>query len=106
MLALDCLKKKCPSSWRLFLTNQIIFELVVLTSKNPPPPVGYIFQTTVIIFELVQDSIETNLLTNFHDDQTSNVASRELTSQILTPHDAQRTTHNERRTKSDHKGSP
>ncbi|KAH3887326.1 hypothetical protein DPMN_011342 [Dreissena polymorpha] len=34
--------------------------------------------------------IETNLLTKFHEDWTINVAFRELTRQMLTPHNAQR----------------
>ncbi|KAH3702197.1 hypothetical protein DPMN_077204 [Dreissena polymorpha] len=94
------IRKHAPTPGGFFLTNQIIFELAqdiigtnLLNKKNPPHPVGHIFQTTVIIFELVQDSIETNLLTKFHEGQTINVASRELTSQILTSHDAQCTTH-------------
>ncbi|KAH3865890.1 hypothetical protein DPMN_028934 [Dreissena polymorpha] len=38
--------------------------------RNAPPP-------NIIIFELIQDIIETNLLTKFHEDWTINVASRE-----------------------------
>ncbi|KAH3787810.1 hypothetical protein DPMN_165939 [Dreissena polymorpha] len=34
--------------------------------------------------------IETNLLTKFHEDWTINVASRELTRQMLTPHNGRR----------------
>ncbi|KAH3696146.1 hypothetical protein DPMN_083609 [Dreissena polymorpha] len=89
----------------------------VLTRKNAPPPGGHVFQPTSIIFKLVQDIIginllnkfhedqtinvasRTNLLTKFHEDWTINVASRELTRQMLTPH-------NTRRTKGDHKSSP
>ncbi|KAH3872370.1 hypothetical protein DPMN_035586 [Dreissena polymorpha] len=93
----------------------------VLTRKNALPPGGHVFQPTNIIFELVQDIIgmnlltndnkillkpykenasplgshvfqaNTNLLTKFHEDWTINVASRELTSQMLTPHNALRT---------------
>ncbi|KAH3817954.1 hypothetical protein DPMN_119539 [Dreissena polymorpha] len=37
-------------------------------------------------------SIETNLLTKFQEDWTFNVASRELAMQMLTTHDARRTT--------------
>ncbi|KAH3888858.1 hypothetical protein DPMN_012900 [Dreissena polymorpha] len=52
----------------------------VLTRKNSPPPCGgHIFQPTGIIFELVQDIIGINLLTEFHEDPTTNVASRVLT---------------------------
>ena len=67
--------------------------------KNAPPLGSHVFQANVTIFELIQDIIETNLLTKFHEDWTINVDSRELTRQILTPHNAQRT-------KSDHKISP
>jgi hypothetical protein len=65
----------------------------------PRPLEAMFFQANVTIFQLIQDIIETNLLTKFHEDWTINVASRELTRQILTPHNAQRT-------KSDHKISP
>ncbi|KAH3854469.1 hypothetical protein DPMN_097011 [Dreissena polymorpha] len=67
--------------------------------KNAPPLGSHVFQANVSIFELIQDIIETNLLTKFHEDWTINVASRELTSLMLTPH-------NGRRTKGDHKSSP
>ncbi|KAH3798162.1 hypothetical protein DPMN_151752 [Dreissena polymorpha] len=64
---------------------------VALRVKNAPPLGSHVFSSKHII--------ETNLLTKFHEDWTINVASRELTRQILTPHNAQRT-------KSDHKISP
>ncbi|KAH3815892.1 hypothetical protein DPMN_144428 [Dreissena polymorpha] len=77
----------------------------VLTKKNAPPPGGHVFQPTGIIFKLVQDIIGINLLSMFYEDQTINVASRvknapplgshvfqaNLTRQMLTPHNAQRT---------------
>ena len=47
--------------------------------KNAPPLGGHVFQANVTIFELIQDIIETNLLTKFHEDSTINVASRVLT---------------------------
>ncbi|KAH3785060.1 hypothetical protein DPMN_163143 [Dreissena polymorpha] len=47
--------------------------------KNAPPPGSHVFQPTGIIFELVQDIIEMNLLTKFHEDRTVNVTSRVLT---------------------------
>ena len=40
-----------------------------------------VFDPTWTIFELIRDFIRTNLLTNFHDNQTENVDSREYTSQ-------------------------
>ncbi|KAH3706543.1 hypothetical protein DPMN_065930 [Dreissena polymorpha] len=60
--------------------------------ENAPPLGSHVFQTNVTIFKLIQDIIETNLRTKFHEDWTINVASRELTRQMLTPHNAQRTT--------------
>ncbi|KAH3700451.1 hypothetical protein DPMN_075427 [Dreissena polymorpha] len=50
-----------------------------LQAKNALPPFEHVFQPTGIIFELVQDIIGMNLLTDFHDDWTINVASRVLT---------------------------
>ncbi|KAH3852962.1 hypothetical protein DPMN_095483 [Dreissena polymorpha] len=47
--------------------------------KNAPPLGSHVFQANVTIFELIQDIIETNLLTKFHEDWTINVASRVLT---------------------------
>ncbi|KAH3719738.1 hypothetical protein DPMN_062609 [Dreissena polymorpha] len=81
----------------------------VLTRKNAPPPGGHVFQPTGIlknapplsnhvfkanvpIFKLIQDIIETNRLTKFHEDWTINVASTELTRQMFTPHNVRRTT--------------
>ncbi|KAH3738366.1 hypothetical protein DPMN_045000 [Dreissena polymorpha] len=58
--------------------------------KNAPPLGSHVFQANVTIFELIQDIIETNLLTKFHEDWTENVASRELTRQMLTAHDGQK----------------
>ncbi|KAH3877346.1 hypothetical protein DPMN_001209 [Dreissena polymorpha] len=50
------------------------------------PPLGsHVFQANIIIFELIQDTIETNLLTKFHEDWTINVASRELTRKNASP---------------------
>ncbi|KAH3883282.1 hypothetical protein DPMN_007237 [Dreissena polymorpha] len=51
---------------------------------------SHVFQANVIIFTIIQDIIETNLLTKFHKDWTINVASRVLTRQLLT-HDGRRT---------------
>ncbi|KAH3771556.1 hypothetical protein DPMN_172880 [Dreissena polymorpha] len=52
-----------------------------------PRPIGYHdFQANIIIFELIQDIIETNLLTKFHEDWTINVASRVLTKKNSPPH--------------------
>ncbi|KAH3832063.1 hypothetical protein DPMN_105339 [Dreissena polymorpha] len=44
--------------------------------KNAPPLGSHFLQANIIIFELIQDIIATNLLTKFHEDWTINVASR------------------------------
>ncbi|KAH3833560.1 hypothetical protein DPMN_106872 [Dreissena polymorpha] len=59
----------------------------VLTMKNAPPPGSHVFQPIVTIFELIQDIIETYVLATFYEDWNINVASTELTRQMLTAHD-------------------
>ncbi|KAH3876449.1 hypothetical protein DPMN_000292 [Dreissena polymorpha] len=56
--------------------------------KNAPPIGSHIFQANVTIFEVIQDIIEINILTKFHEDWTINVPSREFTRQMLTPHNS------------------
>jgi len=56
--------------------------------KNALPLGSHFFQANIIIFELFQDIIETNLLTKFHEDWTIKVASREITRQMLMPNTA------------------
>ncbi|KAH3753819.1 hypothetical protein DPMN_188469 [Dreissena polymorpha] len=53
--------------------------------KNAPPLGRHVFQANIIIFELIQDIIGTNLLTIFHEDRKINVASRELTRKNAPP---------------------
>ncbi|KAH3812839.1 hypothetical protein DPMN_141280 [Dreissena polymorpha] len=65
----------------------------LLTRKNAPPLGSHVFQANITMFEVVQDFIETNLLTKM------------TTRQMLTAHDARRTTHDARRTLGDHKSS-
>ncbi|KAH3891505.1 hypothetical protein DPMN_015609 [Dreissena polymorpha] len=109
-------KNAPPPSGHVFQPTGIIFELVqdiigmnLLTKfhedqtinvacrvKNAPPLCSHVFQANVTIFELIQDIIETNLLTKFHEDWKIN-ANVDV---------AQRTTHDGRRTKGDHKSSP
>ncbi|KAH3885550.1 hypothetical protein DPMN_009545 [Dreissena polymorpha] len=36
--------------------------------KNAPPLGSHVYQANIIIFELIQDIINTNLLTKFHED--------------------------------------
>ncbi|KAH3747454.1 hypothetical protein DPMN_181881 [Dreissena polymorpha] len=52
---------------------------VASREKCPAPWKPFFFQANIIIFELIQDIIETNLLTKFHEDWTINVAPRVLT---------------------------
>ncbi|KAH3875609.1 hypothetical protein DPMN_038879 [Dreissena polymorpha] len=97
-------KNAPPPGSHVFQPTGIIFELVqdiigmnLLTNFHKDQTINvasrvHVFQANVTIFELIQDIIETNLLTKFHDDWTKNVASRELTRQMLTLHNAQRTT--------------
>ncbi|KAH3746572.1 hypothetical protein DPMN_180981 [Dreissena polymorpha] len=60
--------------------------------KNALPLGSHFFQANIIIVKLIQDIIETNLLTKFHENWTINVASRVLTRQMLTSHNGRRTT--------------
>ncbi|KAH3849304.1 hypothetical protein DPMN_091703 [Dreissena polymorpha] len=100
-------RKNAPPPWRPYIIGiNLLIKFhedqtmnVPSRVKNAPPLGSHVFQANVTIFELIQDIIETNILTKFHKDWTMNVASRELTSQMLTPHNALRT-------KGDHKSSP
>ncbi|KAH3821707.1 hypothetical protein DPMN_123474 [Dreissena polymorpha] len=71
-----------------FHEDQTIY--VASRVKNAPPLGSHVFQANVTIFKLIQDINETNLLTIhvIHENWTINVASRELTRQMLTAHDA------------------
>ncbi|KAH3806756.1 hypothetical protein DPMN_135082 [Dreissena polymorpha] len=51
----------------------------VLTRFYYSPPWNHVFQANIIIFELIQNIIETNLLTKCHEDWTTIEASRVLT---------------------------
>ncbi|KAH3827159.1 hypothetical protein DPMN_129088, partial [Dreissena polymorpha] len=85
----------------------------VLTRKTAPPTGSHVFQRTGTTFELNQDIIKTNILTNFklnqdfigtklltkfHEDGTRNVASRVFTNKCGRTDRLQ--------TKTDHKSSP
>ncbi|KAH3887082.1 hypothetical protein DPMN_011097, partial [Dreissena polymorpha] len=52
----------------------------VASREKCPAPWKPFFQANIIIFEFIQDIIETNLRNKFHEDWTINVASRVLTS--------------------------
>ncbi|KAH3737599.1 hypothetical protein DPMN_044192 [Dreissena polymorpha] len=93
-------RKNAPPPGGHFHEDQTIY--VASIEKNATHLGSHVFQANVTIFELIKDINETNLLTvhvNIHEDWTINVASRELTRQMLTAHDA-------RPQKSDHKSSP
>ncbi|KAH3845203.1 hypothetical protein DPMN_087478 [Dreissena polymorpha] len=87
-----------PVSWRTrFPKDQSHFRNIYShLKKNACSRGGNLFQQTGTIFEFFQDTIGTNLLTQFHEDHTINVASSVLTRQMLTPQHA-------RLTKGDHK---
>ncbi|KAH3851533.1 hypothetical protein DPMN_094015 [Dreissena polymorpha] len=57
----------------------------VASREKCPAPWKPFFQANIIIFEIIQDIIETNLLTKFHEDWTINVASRVLTRKMPRP---------------------
>ncbi|KAH3708287.1 hypothetical protein DPMN_067734 [Dreissena polymorpha] len=101
-------KNAPPPGGHVFQPTGIIFKLVqdiirknllikfheyqTINVKYAPPLGSHVFQANITIFELFLDIIETNRLTKFHEDWTLNVASRELTKQMLTPHNGRRTT--------------
>ncbi|KAH3814711.1 hypothetical protein DPMN_143220 [Dreissena polymorpha] len=74
------------------LLTRLNYSHILPYKENAPHLGSHVFQPNVTIFELIHYIIETNLLTTFHEHWTINVASRVLTRQMLTPHDAQRTT--------------
>ncbi|KAH3783601.1 hypothetical protein DPMN_161543 [Dreissena polymorpha] len=63
-------------------------------TSRPRPCDDHVFQPTGIIFELVQDIIGMNLLTEFHEDRTINVASRVKNAPLLGGHVIQANTIN------------
>ncbi|KAH3855041.1 hypothetical protein DPMN_097601 [Dreissena polymorpha] len=88
---------KFHDDWAKIVTSRVFI-------RNTAPPAGG--HTNILTnFELGRGIIGTNVLTKFHEDRTTNVASRVFTRQMLTT-DAQRTTHDGRRTKGDHNSSP
>ncbi|KAH3858845.1 hypothetical protein DPMN_101485 [Dreissena polymorpha] len=84
-----------------------IVTYIVFTRNTAPPTGGHLHEdwasnvtsTVFTSFKLSRGINGTNVLTKFHEDRTINVASGVFTRQMLTTHDA-------RRTKSDHKSSP
>ncbi|KAH3717293.1 hypothetical protein DPMN_060076 [Dreissena polymorpha] len=71
---------KFHEDWKINVASRVLTRFYYShIKKNAPPPGGHVFQPTDIIFKLVQDIIEMNLLTKFYEDRTINVASRVLT---------------------------
>ncbi|KAH3815868.1 hypothetical protein DPMN_144402, partial [Dreissena polymorpha] len=104
-------KNAPPPGGHVFQPTGIIFKLVhdiirinlltmfyedrkmnVASREKCPAPWQPCFSSKRNHFKTIQDIIKTNLLTKFHEDWTINVAYEELTRQMLTPHNAQRTT--------------
>ncbi|KAH3737656.1 hypothetical protein DPMN_044249 [Dreissena polymorpha] len=69
-------KNAPPPGVDVFQPTGIIFKHDKnVASREKYPPLGsHVFQANVTIFELIHSIIETNLLTEFHDDWTINVA--------------------------------
>ncbi|KAH3790072.1 hypothetical protein DPMN_168267 [Dreissena polymorpha] len=59
-------KNALPPGSHVFQPISIIFK----NSKNALPLGSHVFQANITIFKLIQDIIETNLLTKFHEDWT------------------------------------
>ncbi|KAH3791931.1 hypothetical protein DPMN_145421 [Dreissena polymorpha] len=72
-------EKNSPPSGGHFHHDRKINVASRPSKEKCPAPCGYSFKPTGIIFKLVEDIIEMNLLTKFHEDRTINVVSRELT---------------------------
>ncbi|KAH3737687.1 hypothetical protein DPMN_044280 [Dreissena polymorpha] len=83
--------EKCPAPWKTFVqANIIIFELIQDIIETNLLTKFHEVRTinvasTKTIFELIQDIIGTNLLTKFHDDRKINVTSTVLTRKIVPP---------------------
>ncbi|KAH3824587.1 hypothetical protein DPMN_126424 [Dreissena polymorpha] len=61
--------RKFHEYWKINVASETPYK------EKCPAPGSHVFQPTGIIFDLVQDSIGINLLTEFHEDRTINVAS-------------------------------
>ncbi|KAH3886768.1 hypothetical protein DPMN_010781 [Dreissena polymorpha] len=75
-----------PNHYRTQLAVSFAYANNPVTGRKNAPLLGsHVFQANVSIFKLIQDIIETNLLTKFHEDWTVNVASRVLTRKTAPP---------------------
>jgi len=71
---------KFHEDWTKNVTSRVLTRFYYShIRKTATPPGSHVFQPTGTIFELVQDIIETHVLTKFHEDWTINVTSRVLT---------------------------
>ncbi|KAH3793387.1 hypothetical protein DPMN_146895 [Dreissena polymorpha] len=88
-LVQDIIGMNLPTEFHEDRTIKVASGVKNVASRENAPSLGsHVFQANVTIFELIQDIIETNISTKFHEEFTINVASRVLTRQMLTPHDA------------------
>ncbi|KAH3793507.1 hypothetical protein DPMN_147021 [Dreissena polymorpha] len=88
-LVQDIIGMNLPTEFHEDRTIKVASGVTNVASRENAPSLGsHVFQANVTIFELIQDIIETNISTKFHEECTINVASRVLTRQMLTPHDA------------------
>ncbi|KAH3708603.1 hypothetical protein DPMN_068058 [Dreissena polymorpha] len=111
MWLLQCSHKTAPPPGsHVFSPIWTIFELVrdinetnvltkfhddwakIVTSRLHEDWASNVTSTVFTSFKLSRGINETNVLTKFHEDRTINVASGVFTKQMLTLHDAQRTT--------------
>ncbi|KAH3842505.1 hypothetical protein DPMN_116001 [Dreissena polymorpha] len=64
--------------WTVNVASRVLTRFYYSHIRKTAPLLGsHFFQANIIIFKLIQDIIETNLQTKFHEDYTINVASRE-----------------------------
>ncbi|KAH3846338.1 hypothetical protein DPMN_088638 [Dreissena polymorpha] len=76
--------EKCPAPWQPYIIGMGQTN-VASRVKNAPALGSHVFQANVTIFEIIQDFIETNFLTKFHEDWAINVASRVFTRKNAPP---------------------
>ncbi|KAH3872450.1 hypothetical protein DPMN_035666 [Dreissena polymorpha] len=71
---------KFHEDWKINVASRVITRFYYSHIRKNAPPLGsHVFQANVTIFALIQNIIETNFLTKFHEDWTINVASRVFT---------------------------
>ncbi|KAH3784723.1 hypothetical protein DPMN_162688 [Dreissena polymorpha] len=71
---------KFNEDWKINVATRVLTRFYYSHIRKNVLPLGsHVFQANIIIFELIQNIIETNLLTKLHEDWTIYVASRVLT---------------------------